>query len=264
MYAFALLLAAGSLQNAQSAPAPLLPEGSIVAQAQARVVTPKSGTGMQLRLLGPDAPADGRVREFAVLPSRLLEDLERFHAAYPGKTVIVTGALTLYDGRNWLLPVLIEHDSPAATRDVPDVVPVLQDPNDPSHTDAGDDESVADIVADLEGAVSHLRHGIRNSADASALDEAVADDLIIVSRRGRVHRTNGGTWVLLLDADNGRTDAPLVLLPSHVLGEIVQFTRRRGPGAPLLVSGTLQHYKGRRYLLPSGWRVPRERPNLHR
>lgn len=264
MYAFALLLAAGSLQNAQRAPAPLLPEGSIVAQAKARVVTPKSGTGLQLRLLGPDAPADGRIREFAVLPSRLLEDLERFHAAFPGKSVTVTGALTLYDGRNWLLPVLIEHDSPTAARDVPAVVPVLPDPNDPERHDAGDDESVADIVADLEGAVSHLRHGIRNSADVSALDEAVADDLVIVSRRGRVHRTNGGAWVLLLDADNGRTDAPLVLLPSRVLGEIAQFTRRRGPGSPLLVSGTLQHYKGRRYLLPSGWRVPRERPNLHR
>ena len=83
--------------------------------------------------------------------------------------------------------------------------------------------------------------------------------------RGRVRRSASGAWMLLLEADSrGSGDPPLVLLPSRVLAEIVHHTRTTGPGEPLLVSGALQHYKGRRYLLPSGWRVPRERPNLTR
>lgn len=251
--------------------APLLPEGTIVSNAKARLIAPKAGGAMRLRLVEASAPADNRIREFTVLPSRVLEQLDVFHREQPDSPVLVTGTLTLFDGRNWLLPVHVTQEATAAVRDVPTEVPTLpvdppaQGPDVPAtEPDAGDDESVADIVADLEQAVGQLRKGLRDAPGASGQDQQVADDLVIVSRRGRISRTSGGTWVLLLDADNTTIDPPLVLLPSRVLGEIVDHTRTTGPGAPLLVSGTLQQYKGRRYLVPSGWRVPRERPNLRR
>ena len=240
--------------------APLLPEGTVVSQATGVLSPAKSGGGLILRLTGDDAPADGRLREFHVLPSRVLERLESVHASSPNDPVEVTGALTVFAGRNWLLPVHVEREEALATRDVPTEVPEI--PEGP--TDAGDDESVADIVADLESAVSTLRRGIRERPD-DEMSADVADDLVLVSRRGRISRDKAGAWILLLDADShhGAEDR-LILLPSKVLNELVRKTRQTGPGQPMLISGTVQHYRGRRFLLPSGWRVPRERENLSR
>ena len=245
--------------------ASLLPEGTIVTQAKGVISPAGTGRGMMLQLVGADAPADGRVRSFTLLPSRMLENMERLHQTDPQEVLTVTGALTLYDGRNWLLPVQVEREMAPAQRDEPDTTPTLPEVTLEEAQDAGDDESIADIVADLESAVGTLRRGVR-SADTTSADQAlVADDLVIVSRRGRMSRHPSGAWVLLLDADSGHTaDPPLVLLPSRVLGEIVRYVRRRGPGESLLVSGTVQHYRNRRYLLPSGWRVPHERQNLKR
>ncbi|MCH2138491.1 MAG: hypothetical protein MK074_05510 [Phycisphaerales bacterium] len=244
--------------------APLLPEGTIMAQAEAVIEHAPQGRGLHLRLIGDDAPADGRMRSVAVLPSRVLEDLERFAGDQPNTPVHVTGVLTLYGGRNWILPVQIEHDAIAASPAVPDDTPDLTDKGTPSG-DGGDGESVADIVADLSSSVASLRRGIRTSGTDVDTTGDVADDLLIVSRRGRVQRAPSGAWLLVLDAD-GRTtaDPPLVLLPSRALAQIVAHTRKHGPGEPLLVSGALQHYRDHRYLLPSGWRVPRERSNLSR
>lgn len=260
MFVAALLLTSLSAQDAPKR-APLLPEGTIVSQAAGALAPSNRGGGMVLRLIGKDAPADDRVREFRVLPSRVLEDLEALYAANPKEEITVTGALTVFDGQNWLLPVHVEREMPTATRIVPDVTPVNPD----EAADAGDDESVADIVADLESAVSTLRRGVRTRRGNAQLDEDVADDLVIVSRRGRMTRDPNGAWVLLLDADSLHTkDERLILLPSAVLGEIIGNTRARGPGHAILISGTLQHYRGRRYLIPSGWRTPHERPNLKR
>lgn len=241
--------------------APLLPEGTILTAATGRLIPSNRGDGMVLRLVGDDAPSDGRIREFTVLPSRVLENLEAVHAATPDQIITVTGALTIFDSQNWLLPVHVEREVPTAVREVPQAAPVNPD----DAPDAGDDESVADIVADLESAVSTLRQSIRGRSNDGTMDDDVADDLVIVSRRGRVTRDPNGAWILLLDADSVHTqDERLVLLPSKVLGEIVRNTRNRGPGKAILVSGTLQHYRGHRYLIPSGWRTPRERPNLMR
>lgn len=249
------------LQDEPPKRAPLLPEGTIVTQATGVISPSKSGNGMVLLLVGEDAPADGRLREFHLLPSRMLENLEAAHSAQPEGVVEVTGALTVFGGRNWLLPVHVEREMATASRDVPETVPEAPD----APADAGDDESIADIVADLESAVSTLRRGVRTPRGTEALDGDVADDLVLVSRRGRVARDRAGAWILLLDADSHHgADDRLILLPATVLGEITRVVKATGPGEPLLISGTVQHYRGSRYLIPSGWRVPRERENLSR
>jgi hypothetical protein len=256
----ALLLTACAAQDAPQ-PAPLLPEGTIITQATGTLERASRSGELVLRLVGDSAPADGRVRAFTVLPSRVLEDLEAVYDANPNEVITVTGALTTFDGRNWLLPVHVERELRTAQREVPIAAPV--NPDEPA--DAGDDESVSDLVADLESAVSTLRKGVRNRTSAGDVNSDVADDLVIVARRGRMTRDANGAWILLLDADrlNG-PDTRLVLLPSKVLGELIRSTQRQGPGNPVLISGTLQHYRGKRYLIPSGWRTPHERPNLKR
>jgi hypothetical protein len=252
-------------QDVATKQAPLLPEGTIVTQAKGVLSPAKTGRGMVLRLIGTDAATDGSVRLFTLLPSRMLERLEQLHDTNPLEAITITGALTLYDGQNWLLPIQVEREMVASKRDVPDTTPTLPEVTLENAQDAGDDESIADIVADLESAVGTLRRGVRSAQTTSSDAALVADDLVIVSRRGRISRHPSGTWVLLLDADSSHhADPPLVLLPSRVLAEIVRHVRRNGPGESLLVSGTVQHYRNRRYLLPSGWRVPHERQNLKR
>ena len=77
-------------------------------------------------------------------------------------------------------------------------------------------------------------------------------------------REAGGAWSLVFASDaRGIGDPPTILLPCGLLEQMEHRLDRAGTGKPLLFSGRAYHYRGRRYLLPTWFQVPRERTPLH-
>ena len=94
--------------------------------------------------------------------------------------------------------------------------------------------------------------------------EVIREATILIQRRGSISRTPGGAWSFVLDADaEGLEDPPLTLLPCLLLHKIEEHTRRSGGNAPALISGRVYVYQGRNYLLPTTFRIPRERTKLN-
>ncbi len=51
-------------------------------------------------------------------------------------------------------------------------------------------------------------------------------------------------------------------MPCMLLEELEQHAQRSSPDAPLLVSGRVYRYRGRNYLLPTMFQVPRDHTAL--
>jgi len=97
------------------------------------------------------------------------------------------------------------------------------------------------------------------------MEDAELDGTLILSRRGRLLRGRRGAWIFVFDADAwGEGDAPVVLLPSPTLNALVAGGRRTDYRVPVHISGSLSHYRGRRFLVPTAISGLRERPNLSR
>ena len=137
--------------------APLLSDGSLLTAARGRWFGLMRATHGISALIHPLSDLRLRFRDLVLMPSRVLEDMERAQERAGGHaTMVVTGEVTVFDGRNWLMPKHAELLAAPATREVPSEVPA--DPSTdatPSEDDsmrssgpAGD--SIADIVADLQ------------------------------------------------------------------------------------------------------------------
>ena len=95
--------------------------------------------------------------------------------------------------------------------------------------------------------------------------EVAPDGRRLVSRRGRLGRGPTGAWIFILDADTtGLRDPSLVLLPSSRLGQLESYAGYGWMGKPMLMSGEIFTYRGRRFLRPTSFTIVQERPNLIR
>jgi hypothetical protein len=227
--------------------------------------------------------------------------MQRIVEASPERTVEfqISGHVFVYRGRNYLLPTYApvmqeqshveeepenrnselelageaEPDSPSETSDAPSVTPSDDAPA------AGD--SAADIMRELETAAGPLMqnpaaitredterlHGEAPSQPISGNGHGsaplVAEDTPIVNRRGKITRDSSGGWLFVLDADaSGLADPPMRLQPCLLLERIEDYARREGNNSPALISGTLYLHNGRNYLMPSVFRIPKERRNI--
>ena len=111
------------------------------------------------------------------------------------------------------------------------------------------------------------------AADETPSEDATPDDdtttppvhegVIMVARRGNLTRTDRGAWMFVFDADaEGLADPPLVILPCLLLERMERQATRAGRSTPILLSGQVYHYRGRRFVLPTVFRVPYERTRL--
>ncbi|MDP6987718.1 MAG: hypothetical protein QGG74_06710 [Phycisphaerales bacterium] len=248
-------------------PAPLVPNGAILTNVESQMVRPEPGDPWTLRLVGEAADPKGRVRDFILMPSRVLEEMENAIGASSGPvTFTVTGEVSLFDGRNWLMPHHVAMQTAHTQRAEPTAEPA--DPNEPedgmrSGESAGD--SIADIVADLQSSIRTLPRSLDAGQMIAARDDATPDGTLVLSRRGRILRGRHGAWVFVFDADAwGEGDAPVVLLPSPTLNTIIAQGKRSDYRDPLHISGALSHYRGRRFLVPTAITGLRDRPNLSR
>jgi hypothetical protein len=248
-------------------PAPLVPDGAILTNVEGIMVTPEPGDPWNLRLVGGAADPNGRVRDFILMPSRVLEEMDRTHASsLQIPTFVVTGTVSLFDGRNWLMPQHVETHTAHTPRSEPTVEPA--DPNEPEDgmrpgQSAGD--SIADIVADLQATIKTLPRSLDDGQTVARDANATPDGTLILSRRGRLLRGRHGAWVFIFDADAwGEEDPPVVLLPSPTLNTLIASGQRGDYREPIHLSGSLSHYRGRRFLVPTAISGLRERPNLSR
>ncbi len=254
--------------------APLLPEGTFIASARGTLERP-----------GPDRPWMFRIetvqegdpqQQLTLLPTTLLEEMEQNQSAQDEVIHFsISGPVLLYRGRNFLLPQHVEMESDHAGRagtenddpapdpveNTPPVDPdaLIEDDFDP--VDQGD--SIASIVAQLQQDVGPLKRSVARTGPLVDVPEGVSEGELLISRRGRVLRDRSGAWIVVPDADaSGLQDPSMILLPSNKLVGIENWARRGGIGKPILISGEVFSYRGRHFILPTAWRIPRERPNL--
>jgi hypothetical protein len=248
-------------------PAPLVPDGAILTRVEGIMVKPEPGDPWTLRLTGEAADPEGRTRDFILLPSHVLEEMEHAEAsATHSPSFTVTGTVSLFDHRNWLMPQHVETHTQHATRSEPKAEPA--DPNESndamrSGQSAGD--SIADIVADLQSSIQTLPRSLDSGRSISDDKTKVLDGTLILSRRGRLLRGRYGAWIFVFDADAwGEEDASVVLLPSPMLRTLINQGKSSDYRQPVHVSGSLSSYHGRRFLVPTAARKLIERPNLTR
>jgi hypothetical protein len=244
-------------------PAPLLPNGAVLNRADGVMVRKDEWSPWTLRLIGDAADPRGRARDFVLLPNRVLEDMEHRQSQGKGNpTFTVSGDVTLFEGRNWLMPRHAEVQTTAAPRAMPEAT--QPDPDNEMRRGTAEGDSVADIVAELQRSVPSIPTTVDRGSDAESR-EGPLDGTLILSRRGRLLRGRHGAWIFVYDADAwGGQDEPAVLLPSPVLTKLIRAGRRSDYRDPVLLSGSLSRYRDHTFLVPTGITEFKTRPNLSR
>lgn len=189
--------------------------------------------------------------------SRLTEMLRVDQSRDSSVVFEVNGQVFLFEGRNYLLPLLftiapdraeggtdhVESDSAAAT---------------PGETGADADEPDIDaLFAKVAPGAAPRRHtpAAAGPADeAAASTELLREGTMIVSRRGRLSVGNGGAWMFTVDNDTDgspEADQPLRLMPCANLEIMIDHVREHRGSLSFTISGQVFLFDGRNYLLPS-------------
>jgi hypothetical protein len=234
----------------------LLREGAVITHVLGRVLFERA-TGAYVFVVDPaDAWSPGH--RFRLLPCSRLSELERILVSAPDYDLVfeLTGDVYVYRQQNFLLPtlppLLIDHE------------PKAEEPEEPL-----DPDSPEAIIADLQRSVGVVAH--RPESD-STMEHAISagaeriqarEGQTVISRRGRVRRDAGGAFVFVFDAGAVRgSDPSLILLPCLLLEEIEAYLQREGDDAPVLLNGRVYSFGRYDYVLPTVFRVPRERTKL--
>jgi len=207
--------------------------------------------------------------ELTMMPGSLLSEMERVVRESSDQQLVfeVTGRVFAYLRRNFLMlthpPLLVAHEP-------------IPDPTDaaaPSGSgdgggDADDTDDTDDIIRELErsvGPVARRREADRRSGvgEIDRTGAPLLEGTMLLSRRGIVRRSTSGTFLFVFDADaEGVADPPMVLLPCLLLERLSRDALKNREPAPVLVSGDVYTYDRQNYLLPTVYRIPRDRTML--
>jgi hypothetical protein len=236
-------------------PSRLLREGSFLTRVRGTMHQDQASGWWRFQTAG-DEPS-GPAHRFIILPNRKLQEMRETVAATGGDQVIfeLSGEVFRFGDENFVLathaPRLVGYQAPGDAAAAP----------------AAPDDSVEAIMQRLTAAVGPLRRSSSLArGEAGAAEEAAGarDGEPLVARRGVVSRDPSGAFVFHLEADGPgpALDPPLLLLPCQLLERLAVHLAQAARPAPLLVSGRQYHFDGRRYLLPTVYRVPHERTPL--
>ncbi len=85
----------------------------------------------------------------------------------------------------------------------------------------------------------------------------------VLSRRGRVVRTEGGQILFAFDADSDKSEeAPMFLMPCRLLQNMEEMSQEHGERTVFILSGQVFVYRGANYLLPTMMKPSIDRGNL--
>ncbi len=234
-------------------PAPsgrVLPEGTFIVQMEGRVHKSVAGAWIfEPTELIDEAP----VKPFVILPSQTLTRLIQIVGLdTQHNEVALTGEVSLYRGRNYLLISAITTTTPAESNEPaavsPDGEPNLEIQPEPEMA-----QSVEELIKELEEARSADR-AILQPTHSSSMESGrapVPEGRTFVRRRARLAYMPAGEIAVVFDNDPDQiTEAPLVVLPSHLLEEMERIVETRGDELPVRVSGQSYAYNGRSFLMP--------------
>lgn len=239
-------------QQAQKTRVPLLREGTKIIEANGSV-----------RRLSNDHPIvidienendrDRAVDSFIILPNQRLAEMEAAAVEFPDRSFRISGDVFAYGDRNYLLVREAVSLGDHTERNHPDFIPT--NPNQEILQEEDFDDSVADIVKELEVATGSLVRSIRDAAKYPVEQSTVNEGARISARRCHLVRNNSGAWIAVFVSDStGLRDPPCTILPSASFAELTSWASALDPSTPVLLSGELLSYHGHGFLLVRTWR----------
>ena len=234
--------------RAAATPTPLLREGTFMVQAKGSLQRGEQ-PGVWVFRIARDDPSK-EMFELTLLPCTLLASLEQLVESMPDEQIVfdLTGQVFVYRGRNFLMPThaprLVDYVAPSRPDDLDDRAAARAD-------------SAESILRDLDRAVGPLVHSPRR-ATADTTNQPIAPGTMVLWRHGWMVREPAGAWSFVFAADaTGLSDPPMILLPCRMLEDMERHALRSSQDEPLLVSGRVTRYRGRNYMLPTMFRIPR-------
>jgi len=206
----------------------------------------------------------------------VLDDAAAQNAA--GTRALLTGQVFVYEGRNYVLPTLLQRAHPglftgsrsdadeteaAATADAEPQETSAEGVASPSpEPDAAlaDDPDVEALIADLEREPPYSPAARR--APSAETDQRSAgrrripageDGEYHAALRGRLERASDGTWSFVIDNDRPDPETPVhyTLLPCRALYSIETLALRQGDSAAGVLSGRVYRFRDGLYMLPT-------------
>ena len=245
--------------------APLLREGSLLVDVRGWMRLDEPTKSWLYVIDENDASAPGY--SLTLLPNTILTEMIQLHAIAKGKPVSfeASGKVLVYRGKSFFLPThapaMVRFESPR-TNDENERNSVV--PSSSSQMNS-DDDSVSSIMRNLERKVGSVARASSYSRDASRTDAPtlLLEGSMIVSRRGRIIRSNSGSWIFVFDADaSGLGDPPMTLFPCLLLERIEDYASLQGGVAPIMLSGQVFIFNHQNYLYPTVFQIPRGRSRL--
>lgn len=242
---------------AQSAPVervPILREGTKIAQAVGTLERDDKTDALVIRLEIQLERNDANVHSLIVLPNRRLVEMEAVREKNPDNKFRVSGDVYAYKNQNFILVKEAVSLEEHAERNHPTTVPI--NPNKTTIEREDFDDSVADIVRELEEATGSLVRSIRNAADNPIAATTVrSEGARITARRCHLVRNDRGAWIAVFVSDaTGLSDPPVTVLPGTTFASLVKSVRGKDQTIPVLLTGELLHYHGHGFLALQDWR----------
>jgi len=229
---------------------PLLREGTKIIDGEGYV---REGSDSQPVIIELPRSDKRVVDSFILLPNQRLAEIEFANIEFPNRTFRVSGDVFAFGDHNYLLIREAVTLGTHAQRLHPTSVPI--DPNEEIVREEDFEDSVADIVKDLEDATGSLVRSIRNASDNPVEKSSIKEGTRIASRRCHLVRNDAGAWIAVFVSDaTGLSDPPCTILPSVSFAELIRWASTQHPSTPVLVSGELLSYHGHGFLLVSTWR----------
>ena len=202
----------------------------------------------------PSEKDKGRmVDSFVILPNMRLAEMEASAVEFPERSFRISGDVYAYGDRNYLLVREAVSLGSHADRNHPTSVPIH--PNEEVLQKEDFDDSVADIVKELEVATGSLVRSIRDAAQHPVEESAIKEGTRISARRCHLVRNDSGAWISVFVSDTtGLSDPPCTILPSTSFAELTRWASKQDSSTPLLLTGELLSYHGHGFLIVRTWR----------
>lgn len=255
-----------------SSPVPrgvIMPEGTLVNRRTGLIL--RAPTGESVFVFDPAGEGEQTLRPMVVLPTQSRARMEELSQADGERRYSVSGELTVYRGRNFLLPTTFSraaeaNESGAGAEDI----------SDGDLTRLADDPSVEELIQSLEdrrdmprglmnprmeqGEDDDNRRDRRrgrslNDEDRVVSAAAISEGKLLMRRPARLVRIEGGVLALATDQGiaqpEGEDAGPLVIMPSQLAQRLENIAGRHGDALSVEVSGRIYGYSGVTYLLPT-------------
>jgi len=231
---------------------PLLREGTKIIEAIGKVHRISNDHPIVIDIANA-SDRDQKVDSFIILPNQRLAEMEAASLEFPERSFQVSGDVFAYGDQNYLLVREAVSLGEHAERNHPDFVPT--NPIQEILREEDFDDSVADIVKELEVATGSLVRSIRDAAQYPVEQTGIKEGARISARRCHLVRNNSGAWIAVFVADStGLSDPPCTVLPSASFAELTSWASKRDQSTPVLLSGELLSYHGHGFLLVNAWR----------